>query len=282
MSRTMFSESTNLAVKRLVPIDDAMFQKICENKATIQEIISTILNQNVKVISVIPQDSIGNLQGRSIRLDCLCILENGSYVNVEVQKSDDDDHEERVRYNASVITANRTPKGVKFKDITQVIVIYITRFDIFGDNLPIYHIDRVVRETGKIRSSGFSEIYVNAAVKNYENSLNTNVSDLMDLFVDRNTYNPEKFPNFSNRKNDFINTEEGEIEMSETLEQYYKQREHDYMMTLLFEGVQDGGVKVSYAAKKAELSVAEFKKLMVMKGFVLPKRNSRSVASQTK
>ena len=282
MSRTMFSESTNLAVKRLVPIDDAMFQKICENKATIQEIISTILNQNVKVISVIPQDSIGNLQGRSIRLDCLCILENGSYVNVEVQKSDDDDHEERVRYNASVITANRTPKGVKFKYITQVIVIYITRFDIFGDNLPIYHIDRVVRETGKIRSSGFSEIYVNAAVKNYENSLNTNVSDLMDLFVDRNTYNPEKFPNFSNRKNDFINTEEGEIEMSETLEQYYKQREHDYMMTLLFEGVQDGGVKVSYAAKKAELSVAEFKKLMVMKGFVLPKRNSRSVASQTK
>ena len=193
MSRTKFSESTNIAVKRLVPIDDAMFQKICENKATIQEIISTILNQNVKVISVIPQDSIGNLQGRSIRLDCLCILENGTYVNVEVQKSDDDDHEERVRYNASVITANRTPKGVKFKDITQVIVIYITRFDIFGDNLPIYHIDRVVRETGKIRSSGFSEIYVNAAVKNYENSLNTNVSDLMDLFMDRNTYNPEKF-----------------------------------------------------------------------------------------
>ncbi|MBQ6482303.1 MAG: PD-(D/E)XK nuclease family transposase, partial [Anaerolineaceae bacterium] len=124
MSRTKFSESTNIAVKRLVPIDDAMFQKICENKATIQEIISTILNQNVKVISVIPQDSIGNLQGRSIRLDCLCILENGTYVNVEVQKSDDDDHEERVRYNASVITANRTPKGVKFKDITQVIVIY--------------------------------------------------------------------------------------------------------------------------------------------------------------
>ena len=282
MSRTKFSESTNIAVKRLVPIDDAMFQKICENKATIQEIISTILNQNVKVISVIPQDSIGNLQGRSIRLDCLCILENGTYVNVEVQKSDDDDHEERVRYNASVITANRTPKGVKFKDITQVIVIYITRFDIFGDNLPIYHIDRVVRETGKIRSSGFSEIYVNAAVKNYENSLNTNVSDLMDLFMDRNTYNPEKFPNFSHRKNVFINTEKGEIEMSETLEQYYKQREHDYMMTLLFEGVQDGGVKVSYAAKKAELSVAEFKKQMVMKGFVLPKRNSRSVASQTK
>ena len=100
--------------------------------------------------------------------------------------------------------------------------------------------------------------------------------------MDRNTYNPEKFPNFSHRKNVFINTEKGEIEMSETLEQYYKQREHDYMMTLLFEGVQDGGVKVSYAAKKAELSVAEFKKLMVMKGFVLPKRNSRSVASQTK
>lgn len=70
--------------------------------------------------------------------------------------------------------------------------------------------------------------------------------------------------------------------MSETLEQYYKQREREYMMTLLFEGVQAGGGKVSYAAKKADLSVAEFKKQMVMKGFVLPKRNTRTVASQAK
>lgn len=64
--------------------------------------------------------------------------------------------------------------------------------------------------------------------------------------------------------------------MSEILEEYYKQREREYMMTLLFEGVQDGGVKISYAAKKADLSVNEFKKQMVLRGFILPQRNNRT------
>ncbi len=40
------------------------------------------------------------------------------------------------------------PKGVKFKDVAQVIVIFISKFDIFNDGFPIYHVDWVVRETG--------------------------------------------------------------------------------------------------------------------------------------
>ena len=185
MAKTRFNASTVATVKNMVPFDDVMFQKMCESRETCQEIISTILGQDIRVIDVVPQDSIENLQGRSVRLDCLCKLRDGIYVNVEVQKPDNDDHEARVRYNASVITANQTPKGIKFRDVAQVIVIYITRFDIFGDGRPIYHIDRVVRETGKVRTDGFTEIYVNAAVKNYDDELNTNVSDLMDLFTDR-------------------------------------------------------------------------------------------------
>ena len=110
MPKQKYSEATVAAVRQLVPIDDALFQKLCECKKLCQELISTILGQSVKVIDVVPQDSIENLQGMSVRLDCLCRLTNGVYVNVEVQKPNDDDHEARVRYNASVITANRTPK----------------------------------------------------------------------------------------------------------------------------------------------------------------------------
>lgn len=261
-----YTASTIETVNKLVPIDDVMFQKICESKDACQEIISAILGESVTVISVIPQNSIYNLQGRSVRLDCLCRLSNGDYVNVEVQKPDNDDHESRVRFNASVITANETPKGVKFADIARVIVIYITKFDIFQEKLPIYHIDRTIRETGTVRDDGFTEIYVNAAVKKYDNELNRNVSDLMDLFIDRDTYNIEKYPHFSSRKNTFVNTEKGEIEMCEKVEELF----YEKTLYLLFEGVQDGGFDLSYAAKKAGLSVNDFKKQMQMKGFQLP------------
>ena len=243
MAKQRFSDATVSTVKQLVPIDDVMFQKMCESKKACQEMISTILGQDVKVIDVVPQDSIENLQGRSVRLDCLCRLNNGVYVNVEVQKPNNDDHEARVRYNASVITANQTPKSTKFKDVAQVIVIYITRFDIFGDGFPIYHIDRLVRETGKVRTDGFTEIYVNATVKKYDDELNTNVSDLMDLFTDREKLNPEKFPEFSKRKNIFINTEKGEREMCEKVDQLAREREQEAVLVTLFEGVQDGGIR---------------------------------------
>ena len=250
-----------------------MFQKMCEDPATCQEIISTILGQNVKVEAVEQQNSIGNLQGRSVRLDCLCLLEDGIYVNVEVQKQNNDDHEARVRYNAAVITANKTPKSTRFRDVARVIVIFITKFDIFGEGLPIYHIDRVVRETGKIRTDGFTEIYVNTVAKNNDDELNKNVTKLMELFVDRKTYDTERFPMFSKRKRTFIETEKGEIEMCEKVDQLAKEA----VLTTLFEGVQDGGIKVTYAAQKANLPLNEFKDQMKQRGFTIPHRTRRTL-----
>ena len=278
MAKKTYSVSTVATVRQLVPIDDVMFQKMAESKKVCQEIISTVMGQEVEVVDVIPQDSIENLRGRSVRLDCLCKLKGGTYVNVEVQKPNNDDHEARVRYNASVVTANQTPKGAKFKDVAQVIVIYITKFDIFEDGLPIYHIDRVVRETGKTRTDGFTEIYVNAAVKNYDDELNSNVSDLMDLFTDRKKLNPEKFPEFSKRKDMFVNTKKGEKIMCEKVDQLARQREQEAVLITLFKGVQDGGLRVTYAAKEANLSLNEFKDQMRLRGFNVPQRKGRSSA----
>ena len=197
-----------------------------------------------------------NLQGRSVRLDCLCLLSDGTYVNVEVQKADDDDHQARVRYNAAVVTASRTPKSVKFKDVAKVIVIFITKFDIFHDGLPIYHVDRIIRETKKVEENGFKEIYVNATVKKYDTELNANVSDLMKLFTDRKSFNYDKFPFFSHRKNDFINTPEGVKSMCEKVENAFQ----TILLEKLFSYVQKGGMALAFAANEANLSIRKFRR----------------------
>ena len=264
--RLAFSQQTINTVRTLVPIDDTMFQKMCEDKATCQEMISTFLEDDVTVIEVVPQDSIMNLQGRSVRLDCLCRLSDGTYVLVEVQKSDDDDHEERVRYNASVVTANKTPKSVKFRDVAKIISIFISKFDIFGDGLPIYHVDRVVRETKKVRKNGLTEIYVNAAVKKRDTTLNTNVSDLMELFTDRDSLDYDKFPEFSKRKNTFTNTEEGVYEMCEKVEKYFDWR----LQQELFGFVSRGSMTLDLAAKEAKLTPTEFAAQMRQNGYTVP------------
>ena len=201
---------------RLNPMDDAMFQKMAEDVAFPEEILQVILDDKVlKVLDSVPQYSVKNLQGRSCILDVRCILSDGRIVNVEVQKANDDDHQRRVRYNGSLVTTNITDPGDKFKDVPNVIIIFISRFDVFKSGKALYHVDRMVRETGEIVDNGFSEIYVNAEVND-----NSDVARLMEIFTKDEVYDDVKFPATSSRKRMFKHTEKGVSEMCEIIEKY--------------------------------------------------------------
>ena len=165
--------------KKLVPIDDIMFRKMAEDDGFCQEILRVILSDpKLIVVRNQPQFPVTNLQGRSVILDAHCILGDGREVDIEVQKANDDNHQKRVRYNGSVLTANITDPGIKFEKVPDICVVFISRFDMFKDGLPLYHVDRVVRETGRIVDNGFEEIYVNAAVND-----GTDVAELMEVFT---------------------------------------------------------------------------------------------------
>ena len=116
----------------LNPIDDALFQKMAEDIGFCLVILQVILNdKDLKVLDNVPQFVAKNLQGRSCTLDVKCLLGDGRIVNIEVQKADDDDHQRRVRYNGALLTTNVTDPGDKFKDVPDVIVVFISRFDVF-------------------------------------------------------------------------------------------------------------------------------------------------------
>ena len=205
-------------VQQLNIIDDVFFQKMAEDIGFCEEVISTIMKQKVIVKSVTPQNSIKNLQGRSVILDSLCQLEDGKECTVEVQKADDDDHQKRVRYNTSCITANITEPGSKFKNVPDVIVIYISKFDLFKSGKTVYHVDRVVRETGEIQKNGVTEIYVNTKIDD-----GTDVAELMRIFCEKEAYNFEKFPKVSERKKQFKVDEGGNENMCELVENYARE-----------------------------------------------------------
>ena len=195
--------------RKFNPIDDKLFSKMAEERAFCEEIIRVILGDpNLEVIEHHAQEVMTNLKGRSVQLDALCRLSDGKILNVEVQTYDNEDHQRRVRYYGSVITTNRTPAGTAFRDVVNVCVIYIARFDLFGAGKPIYHIDRTVRETGEIVYNGMEEIYVNAEARD-----GSDVSELMQVFTEGPAYN-EKFPVTSELKRLY---REGDEKMIRTL-----------------------------------------------------------------
>ena len=229
--------------RALNPIDDIFFNKMGESAEVCEEIISAILQFPVKVLLVVPQNTIASLQGRGVRLDTLAdvipairvkvelledcpIGEKGAKVNIEVQKDDNDDHQKRVLFNAAAIILNETPKGTKkFRDVPDVVVIFISKFDMFKEGKMYYRINRVIETSGTVVYNGMSEYYVNAAVKDRSTEEMSKITDLMEIFVDSDRYDYEKFPKTSERKNQFKNTEGGMRAMNDGIQALIDKKE---------------------------------------------------------
>ena len=200
--------------KLLNPIDDLMFCKMAEHKEFCEEILRVILeDEGLTVLEAIPQWQGKNLSGRSVVLDAKCITGDGRQINIEVQKADDDNHLKRARYNAAILTTNISKTGTKFEFIPDVCIVFISKFDIFEGGLPLYHIDKVVRETGQVIEDGLTEIFVNTV--NYDGS---KPSRLMKLFTENDAYSNDEFPVTSELKSRLKSSEGGSRAMNEILE----------------------------------------------------------------
>lgn len=207
-------------VQNLRPIDDVFFEAIAEDTGVCEEILRTILEDpKLTVLEVITQSSEKNIYGRSVRLDALCTLGDGTKCNIEVQRSDNDNHLKRVRFNASSITIKESETGEKFRDVIDLYVIYISDFDFLKEGRCIYHIDKVIRESGTPVDDGLHEIFVNTAVND-----GSDISELMSCFLAKDVNNA-KFPKLSCRINELKNPREEANPMCELFNKYLKESE---------------------------------------------------------
>lgn len=94
-----------------------------------------------------------------------------------MQKTDDDDHVKRVRFNSSNIDTTFTEKGLNYKDFPDIYVIFISKFDMFLEGKTIYHAGIFLRETGTIINDGIHRIFVNCAVDD-----GSDIAELMHPF----------------------------------------------------------------------------------------------------
>ena len=147
-------------------LDDDFMNKVFEDKACAEFLLQIILQRtDLKVERSYGQYDLKNLQGRSVRLDILAVDETGRVYNIEVQRSDKGAGAKRARYNSSLIDANVTEPGDKYEKLNETYVIFITEHDVLGAGFPLYHIDRVIRETGGLFGDEAHILYVNAQIK---------------------------------------------------------------------------------------------------------------------
>lgn len=101
--------------------------------------------------------------GRSVRLDIHAVDTVGKKYNIEVQRADKGAGAKRARYHSSVIDANSLLPGSEFIELPETYVIFITEKDVMNGNKAVYHVDRIVKETGKNFEDEAHIIYANGA-----------------------------------------------------------------------------------------------------------------------
>ena len=219
-------------VAQLNVIDDVFFQKIAEDKEVCEEILRILLSKpNLKVIESQVQRYLRNIGAHSVILDVLCQDDKGDYFNVEVQKSDDDNHQKRIRFNQSNIDTTFVEKGISYDKLPDIYLVFISRFDVFNEGHTIYHINRVIEETGTIVANGIHEIYANAAIDD-----KSDVAELMQYFK-HSTGNHKKFQNLCNRVKYYKEAQKGVSDMSQfIMEKFMKESKTENIVLLLKNG----------------------------------------------
>ena len=245
-------------VRRLRPIDDAMFKKLAESKAVCQEILRVILDDKKLIVEeVISEDSIANIFGRAVRLDALCTLGNGNVCNIEIQKENVNDDLRRVRYNASSIVSRFSEKGQKFSEIPDVIVVYISEYDVFRLGRTIYHINSVIMETNTVVDDGLRRIFVNTQ---YADTDNSKVGELMKCFLQKEIDN-KKFPELSERLSYFKNNGKGVGSMCDIIKDYakeYAEEEKAEMLVEIIENIAKSTGSIDAACEIAQKSRKQY------------------------
>ncbi len=97
----------------------------------------------------------------SLTIDIYAVDGDGKIYDIEVQRASSgaDVHRARFHFYASMIDTKMLKAGQEFKEIHDSYVIFITAKDVMGAGLSLYHVDRVIQETGVYFGDGSHIIY---------------------------------------------------------------------------------------------------------------------------
>ena len=176
-------------INRLRLLDDNFMTAVfSRNEKAVQLVLRIIIGkQDLIVVSVKVQDEKHNLRGRSVRLDVHAIDSKGVHYDIEIQRSDSGADPRRARFNLSLMDSENLGKSLDFTKLPETYIIFITESDIFGRGLPMYHIDRRLRETGELFEDKAYIIYVNGEYR-AENAIGRLMADFRETDPDKMHY----------------------------------------------------------------------------------------------
>ena len=173
--------------------DFALFLSVMKNKEAHEITLSIIMEKpDLQLEEVHVEEVVLNKSGkRAIRLDAWAKDTDGIQYNTEMQNdAEHDDVRKRSRYYQGLLDSStlKSGKKTKYKQLPSTVIIFITKEDIFGEDLAKYTFTEQCEEVeGLHLDDGTTKIFLNMASKNGPPEL----ISLLQYMKDTNLENPE-------------------------------------------------------------------------------------------
>ena len=228
-------------IKNFTLMSDIFMRNVFKKRECLEYVLQVIMEkQDLYVIDQVIQKDYKNLQGRSAVMDCVARDSTGKQFDVEIQQDNEGASPKRARYHSGLMDMNTLNPGQDFEELPESYVIFITRDDILGYGLPIYHIDRQIKE--------LNEAFQDEAYIIYVNSRNQDDTELGRLMHDLHCKKADEMhsPILAKRMYELKETQKGVELMCHEMEKIYS------------EGMESGEKRGELKAKKeTALSMAE-------------------------
>ena len=166
-------------IKELTIMNDIFMRNVFKKRECVEHVLRIIMEmKDLQVLDHTIQKDYKNLQGRSAILDCVAKDEANKRYNVEIQQDSEGASPKRARYHSGLLDMNTLNPGQDFEELPDSYVIFITKDDVLGNGLPIYHANRMIGENGEMFGDGSHIIYVNSSVQGKDTALGRLMHDL--------------------------------------------------------------------------------------------------------
>lgn len=166
--------------------DDTFMSRVFEKNVELTRWLLQLIfeKDDIELTEVIGQCNMKNLvaDGREIDMDIFARDILAVTYNVEVQRANEGASDKRARFHSANLDVRMLKKNEDFKQLKDSYMIFITEKDVKKKGLPIYHVERCVKEDGEDFEDGSHIIYVNGA---YED-VTTNIGKLAHDFKSKN------------------------------------------------------------------------------------------------
>ena len=228
-------------IKNFTLMSDIFMRNVFKQRECLEYVLQVIMEKpDLRVIDQVIQKDYKNLQGRSAIMDCIARDSEYKQFNVEIQQDNEGASPKRARYHSGLMDMNTLNPGQDFDELPESYVVFITRDDILGYELPIYHINKKIEE--------LNENFQDEAHIIYVNSRKQEDTELGRLMHDLHCKNADEMhsPVLAKRVHELKDTRKGVELMCHEMEKIYS------------EGMENGEKRGELKAKKeTALSMAE-------------------------